>query len=100
MSFRTVTGLKGERTTLLPEDFEADDDGVIDPQGETESLDVEAAKGTVMGAVIAIGFEVPDDFGFKFNLETRYTRWFDKPIDVGFARSNASQLEIVVGLSF
>ncbi len=100
VGLRNATGPSGERLTLLPEDFEADEDGVVDPVGVTTSLEAEFARSTVAGAIAAAGFETSDDFNIKFNLEARYTRWFSSPIDAGFARSNLNQLEIVVGLSF
>jgi len=100
LSLRTVTGESGERRTLLPEDFEADDDGVIDPVGTTESFVPELARSRTVAAVVAAGIEGTDDFGIKLSLEARYTRWFSNVLDVGFVRGASSQLEIIAGISF
>jgi len=100
VSLRNITGDSGRRTTLLPEDLVPDDDNVIDASGTTESFSPTFANSSSLGGVAALGLEGTDDFGVRVNLEARFTRWMSPAVDVGFVRSNANQLEVILGISF
>jgi len=100
IALRNIMSDEGQRTTILPEDLIPNDDNVIDATGRTESISPNFANSNPIGGVFAIGIEGTDDFGVRVSLEARATRWMQNAVDLGFVRSNATQLEIMVGITF
>ena len=58
-----------------------------------------AAKSTIMGATIALGFRFIDDFNIKVTPEIRYTHWMGLTFGQDSTQSPKNQLEISLGFS-
>ena len=52
------------------------------------------------GITIGVGGQLADDYGVKIVPEIRYTRWLNRPFGTIPARSQAHQLEILIGVTF
>jgi opacity protein-like surface antigen len=73
-----------------------DSNGVVD----TADFSVPSSHSVVRGGVVGAGIQVHDDVGFKFELEGRYTRWFQRTFETDAVNSKRNQIEILVGLTF
>jgi len=67
---------------------------------DTASIPITPAHSPATGAVFAAGLQLRDEIGIKFELEGRYTRWFQRVFDANLGRMNIQQAEVLVSLTF
>lgn len=67
---------------------------------DTASIPIKPAHSPALGAVFAAGLQLRDEIGIKFELEGRYTRWFQRVFDANLGRMNIQQAEVLVSLTF
>lgn len=88
-SIRAVTGIKTYTERLNQRRLR-----------DTASIPITPAHSPATGAVFAAGLQLRDEIGIKFELEGRYTRWFQRVFDANLGRMNIQQAEVLVSLTF
>lgn len=89
IALRTVSGIKTFWETINE-----------DALSDTNTIPMEPANKSALGAVAGAGLRIRDQVGLKIELEARYTRWFRKTFESDPTHSSLNQGAILLSFSF